>query len=84
MELIECTLWLAYLPHVQNSAFYLIDINRDEGKSVWKSKDDHISEEQMWKSGLLITQWEENIKILFSYITHSGKTLNLVTISYIK
>lgn len=27
MELNECTLQLAYLPHVQNSAFYVIDIN---------------------------------------------------------
>lgn len=57
MELNKCTLLLAYLLHVQNSAFYLIDdINQDEGKSVWKSKDDRISESKTWKSGSLITQ----------------------------
>ena len=27
MELNECTLRLAYLPHVRNSAFYVIDMN---------------------------------------------------------
>lgn len=32
LELNKCTLKLAYLPYVQNSAFYLVDVNQGEGK----------------------------------------------------
>lgn len=38
MELDECTLLLAYLLHVQNSAFYLIDINQGEGSQLERIK----------------------------------------------